>query len=263
MQRRRQGFTTTFLMLIPMLGVPAMAIFGIPQFAPLVSSMTSHADEPELSGFQETRVESSATGSLRTMNVPAVEPVDLFRPYADESPSASPNGVARTETVQWSDPIRSAAQRTESRLAAPTPVEHREASVRASRRVHQQVYDIFTDDFREQPAAGSVTTPPVATPVRTQPVTSSTGLKAAPQHEGLTWRTAIDRLKACGSTSYRLTAGARDGEYRFVCFVTSPDDERITRRFEAESLEPLTAVEDVLAQIEGKRGQVRSNFEFR
>lgn len=246
MQRRRQGFATTFLMLIPMLGVPAMAIFGIPQFAPLISSMTSHADETELSGFQEGRLGNSATGSLRTMDVPAVEPVDLFRPYADEPSSA--NGDRAPDAVKWNDPIRSAAARPDNRSARATDVDHREASVRASRRVHQQVYDIFTDDFRSQPAAAAPTTAPAAGRNMMASVSDSsvTGLKSEP----LNWRTAVDRLKACGSTSYRLTAGARDGEYRFVCLVASPDDERITRRFEAESSDPLDAVEVVLSQIE-------------
>lgn len=249
MQRRRQGFTTTFLMLIPMLGVPAMAIFGIPQFAPLISSMTSHADEPDLDVFHETRLGQSASGSLRTLDLPAVEQVDLFQPYESDAATRQP-ATQRSETVMWTDPLRRAELRSQPVAAPPATVSHRESSVRASRRMHQQVYDIFADDFRDPSNAAPAASTSSTMVGRTRTVALNEPAEPTSPAGVLNWRDAIDRLKACGSTSYRLTAGARDGDYLFVCLVASPDDERITRRFEAESSDPLVAVENVLGQID-------------
>jgi hypothetical protein len=68
--------------------------------------------------------------------------------------------------------------------------------------------------------------------------------------ETLTWQQAVDRLTQLGIRTFRLTPDSGQIGYRFVCFVTSVDDPRISRRFEAESIDPLIAVGDVLAQVE-------------
>jgi len=70
------------------------------------------------------------------------------------------------------------------------------------------------------------------------------------QVETLTWQQAVDRLNQLGIRTFRLTPDAGQNGYRFVCLVTSVDDPRISRRFEAESIDPLIAVGDVLAQVE-------------
>ena len=70
------------------------------------------------------------------------------------------------------------------------------------------------------------------------------------QVETLTWQQAVDRLNQLGIRTFRLTPNSEQDGYRFVCLVTSVDDPRISRRFEAESVDPLIAVGDVLAQVE-------------
>ncbi|MFT4555562.1 MAG: hypothetical protein ACI92S_000894 [Planctomycetaceae bacterium] len=70
------------------------------------------------------------------------------------------------------------------------------------------------------------------------------------QVETLTWQQAVDRLNQLGIRTFRLTPNTDQNGYRFVCLVTSVDDPRISRRFEAESIDPLVAVGDVLAQVE-------------
>jgi len=70
------------------------------------------------------------------------------------------------------------------------------------------------------------------------------------QTEKLTWQQAVDRLNQLGIRTFRLTPDSSQNGYRFVCLVTSIDDPRISRRFEAESIYPLVAVADVLAQVE-------------
>ncbi len=68
--------------------------------------------------------------------------------------------------------------------------------------------------------------------------------------EMLTWQQAANRLNQLGINAFRLTQDSSQNSYRFVCLVTSIDDPRISRRFEAESIYPLIAVADVLAQVE-------------
>lgn len=68
--------------------------------------------------------------------------------------------------------------------------------------------------------------------------------------EMLTWQQAVDRLNQLGIRTFRLTQDSSQNGYRFVCLVTSIDDPRISRRFEADSIYPLVAVADVLAQVE-------------
>jgi hypothetical protein len=75
-------------------------------------------------------------------------------------------------------------------------------------------------------------------------------LAQSAQTETLTWQQAVDRLNELGIRTFRLTPDSEQSGYRFVCLVTSVDDPRISRRFEAESIDPLAAVADVLAQVE-------------
>lgn len=78
---------------------------------------------------------------------------------------------------------------------------------------------------------------------------TSTATRPA-QVETLTWQQAVDRLNQLGIRTFRLTPNTGQNGYRFVCLVTSVDDPRVSRRFEAESIDPLIAVGDVLAQVE-------------
>lgn len=80
------------------------------------------------------------------------------------------------------------------------------------------------------------------------PTTSRSSLSA--QTQTLTWQQAVDRLNELGIRTFRLTPDSSQNGYRFVCLVTSIDDPRISRRFEAESIDPLVAVADVLEQVE-------------
>jgi hypothetical protein len=53
-----------------------------------------------------------------------------------------------------------------------------------------------------------------------------------------------------GIRKYELKGGEAVGEFVFSCSVTSIDDRRISRQFQAASTEPLVAVEKVLVQVD-------------
>ena len=161
--------------------------------------------------------------------------------------------------IFWSDPLKGADTGIPIDTA-PTRVTSalRDVGVRSSRQMHQQVSDIFSDDFSR--GAGSGAQPAAAkraaasTRESAVPQTAKPSLPDArslrPEVPQLSWQKAVERLNSCGAGTYRLTPGLRQDEYRFVCLVNSADDVRITRRFEAESSDPLVAVEKVLAQVE-------------
>lgn len=255
MHARRNGFVTLLLMMVPMLAVPVMAIFGIPQFAPVIASPTPSSDS-DPHEFRERRVGHSAIEPDRKLDLAAAEGLDLFRPYdAQSATSRTPEELAQRQRVaSWSDPLKGAdTRRTNDAPPISAASTLHDAGVRSSRPMHQQVSDIFSDDFSRDPAS-KVAQHAAANRAATVPQPTKPALSEArplrlevPQ---LNWGKAVERLNACGAGTYRLTPGLRQDDFRFVCLVTSADDLRITRRFEAESSDPLVAVEKVLAQVE-------------
>lgn len=256
MQPRRNGLVTTALMIVPMMAVPLMAIFGVPQFAAVVASPTDHDADFDFPMLKERRVGQSDAAPGRTVAVTTAPSIDLFRPYGAQQ--VTDGRAESNESIQqtpWVNPLAGGLKE----LPAPQPNSQandranssmRNASVRSARQLPQQVYDVFSDNFDQRAAEGRVATN-AASPRDGQ------GKSAPKNHQvefpQFTWREAVDRLNELGASTYRLTPGMHPQEFRFVCFVTSVDDMRITRRFEAEAGDPLVAVEKVLAQVEQSR----------
>jgi hypothetical protein len=65
-----------------------------------------------------------------------------------------------------------------------------------------------------------------------------------------TWREAVQQLNERGIRTFRLTPGMQPGTFQFSCLVSSVDDPRVSRWFDAESTEPLDAVARVLIKVE-------------
>ncbi|QDU79545.1 hypothetical protein Pla110_12560 [Polystyrenella longa] len=72
----------------------------------------------------------------------------------------------------------------------------------------------------------------------------------AATESGLTWQSAVQLLNKWGIDNFMLQPGAEAGQFNFSCYYTPSEDSRITFRFEAESSQPLKAVENVLQQIQ-------------
>jgi hypothetical protein len=75
-------------------------------------------------------------------------------------------------------------------------------------------------------------------------------VKPSGKRPRLTWKQASGFLDRMGIRKFHLTAGTVPGEYKFFCLVTSVDDRKISREFQAESADPLAAVEKVLVQVD-------------
>ncbi len=67
----------------------------------------------------------------------------------------------------------------------------------------------------------------------------------------LNWQEASARLTELGIKKYHLERGGQEGMFLFVCLYHPSDTPQVTHRFEAEGDNPLVAVNQVLAQVDG------------
>jgi hypothetical protein len=67
----------------------------------------------------------------------------------------------------------------------------------------------------------------------------------------ITWQEARRRLADLGIDQFHLEPALEGDQYLFVCLLSPGGDARVTQRFEAQSGEPLAAVQAVLTQIDG------------
>jgi hypothetical protein len=200
----------TILLLIPILAVPMLAIFGVPQFTPAVASplMAQREQQKNLDDAPSFSRNNQATDPL----------VELAEGTATELPAWADERDAAAATL--------AQRRRNERVATSAAVE---ASV--------------TSPFS---AAGSEPAPRQGRPIA-RTVAPKT---AATEFSGLTWKTAVQRLNELEIRNFRLEPGHQAQQFAFYCSFTPPETPRVSYRFEAEADEPLRAVEKVLQQIE-------------
>ncbi len=201
---------STFLLSLPLVGVPLMAVFGVPQFVPVVASsvrdpMSSRPWQPRSALIGESLVPTSFVTSESTAEEPTTEqqPLDdLFRPQAK---SRSATRRLQSSTIVQSDTRMTSGPRSETDSESDGRVRSEEIGL---------------------------------------------GFLAEKSVNGLTWRKAVERLNELGIQEFRLEPGQKTGEFYFACEFSPDHNARITRRFESEASEPLKAVAQVLQQID-------------
>lgn len=200
----------TVLLLVPILAIPMLAIFGIPQFAPAVSRLPSNSDP-------------FVMGNGRGGDAPAFS---ATQPWSEEfSPTAS--HAATSSGTVWADdvPRQSDWSRAES---VSVPVVTTTEQVATARGI--QTADRNPPAMSNQPDLVPTVYHGSATP--------------------LTWKSAVSRLNQLEIRNFRLEPGQQSGQFLFVCSYTPQHNPRLSYRFEAEADEPLKAVEKVLSQID-------------
>lgn len=257
--RSRSGNSLPTLMLsLPLVAIPLMAVFGVPQFVPVIASSVSEVTQEHerpvtrrRSGVGESaapisidvvnssrRVEGSSEGRIS----------DLFSPSNSKRPDARPIHTNKSDTAAV---FESRASLTATSSDVPLTQLQRE-----------KLSDLFgqdsgTPDFVELRSNNRTTTFPKRS--QSQPTLTAMDMTDSEQqallssvsaNDGLTWRSAVQRLNELGIHEFRLAPGRVPGEFYFACEFLQDQDSRITRRFEAESAEPLMAVELVLRQID-------------
>lgn len=100
-----------------------------------------------------------------------------------------------------------------------------------------------------------------ASPRKNQDVDSAHDLspsaEARPQSlaERTGWQAAASRLKELGIHKYRLESQIEEQSFIFTCTFSSPENPRVTQRFEDDADNPLEAVQKVLRQIDEWRSR--------
>ena len=255
MRSRSGNPLPTLLLTLPMIAIPLMAVFGVPQFVPVIASSVSE-DLSDHDRHQTRRaigvgesIAPIATANLsRSLERSSDDRLnDLFRPAGHTQPESRP--------VRGDTPQQAASIGTRSSLTATSD----EVAMSDSRKNLSDLFgsDAATPDFvdlrstnQTASRAGAATSDRVASNHRPHVIPAgfpSRPATAAP--DGLTWRRAVQRLNELGIDQFRLEPGRDNGDFYFACEFSPDQDSRITRRFEAEAAEPLQAVELVLRQI--------------
>lgn len=247
MRSTAQGSFAAMLLLIPILAVPMLAIFGVPDFTPVVESPLGNPND--------------ATGPTGSDAPPFAQAVQVPETEFAPMPPASPANVAAWPAAQ-SDPRSDQEQL--ARLQAvrhagfQTPAAEQRPIVTASTAAPSVASPFSPAEERSEAqsfpnpvALASIQSQP--TRVTAPPAAMNPGFTApAPTANGapLTWRAAVQRLNQMEIRNFRLEPGRTPEQFVFICSYTPRDNPRVSYRFEAEADEPLKAVEKVLAQID-------------
>ena len=256
--RQGQAFTS-WLMMIPLLVVPMIAIFGMPKME-LLSVNNAEGEELDL----ELGGEGDFDQSLPPM------PTDQFEGSEPPTRFASNSNSRSNRDAGWNDPF-------------DNPQDFGNESVRDETSMKSNAGD-YVDPFAsaQQDPSGSNpflqrnSNPPSSpsTPNPGQPrqenispgytrpnqgagtgtVPSATATAAA----NLRWREAVKRLNELGVQKYQLSQTEEPFVFQFACDLTHPDNPRITHRFQAEAGEPLQAVAKVIQQVETWSAQLNN-----
>lgn len=281
------GFATILLM-IPVLTVPALAIFGIPQFAPVVASPLEEGLEKD----KESRVGNSARHShdelFGDIEDFGSEPAVKEEPWSKRRNASAATGKGKSgtrrsseslesawgdEVIADADPPRKSRRRPiASELDAvplrevPSAKSNQKKSLileRSSREGRRDMSEgrtdngirlaaaADTDQFVDQ--AGFVDDPeperPKTISARSRINSANGGKRRDVAAEPLSWQNAQERLNELEIRSFRLEPSHERGQFLFICSYNPPDNPRVSYRFEASADEPLRAVGKVLEQI--------------
>lgn len=255
MRSALSSFLTTAVMFGSLLAIPALAVFGIPDFAKIARWVGSHEQADQF----EDEFEPIADAPLYSPFI-AADPSDA--PDWDEIP-APPSGQSEPPVATPSidgagfEPIpRERIAVADVRRDEPIARNPLRGWQPDPSRVERAGFAQPIETTRVSQSAESVPaverTPEVAD--RGQAFESRTdNLHSSDPVEGgdspLTWISAVEQLNALGIRQYRLQPGSSPNVFHFSCHYTPPENPRIYHRFEAEADDPLIAVSNVLKQV--------------
>lgn len=255
MRSRTGNSLSTLMFMVPLLGVPLMAIFGVPQFVPVIaSSVSDEASRPMRTRLQPGVGESVSATSFVADQLPRGSASrgeqqfqDLFsspsRPHRDSRPIY--DGNSRGPDAKFVETSLS-ADNWWTQTTSDEPISEST----------QKLNDLFGNSVatanptESHSRARSATARPHGDQLATRTKITQIASGSEKSNDGLTWREAVRRLNELGIQEFRLEPGSQLGEFYFACEFTPHRDARVTRRFEAEAKEPLLAVQAVLRQID-------------
>jgi hypothetical protein len=246
MSAKTGGSMATLLMSVPLAAIPLMAIFGIPQFAPVVASpdddeVTLGApdrDHREGSSYRRRAAdllddyEGSRTGGGLS-DAPLYDAVGTDGQFTGDARDARRSGSA----------VRAAESASRPRPANDVRLYEGPAAARDTRAASWQDTERAAQSASDDASHAAPFDPESA--VRF----AETGGVAESERAPLNWREAARELDELGIEDYHLERGTDAQSFLFVCSFTPGDSPHVTLRFEAEAQEPLAAVSNVLDQV--------------
>ncbi len=282
MRSKSNNFFSTVLMLIPLVAVPMLAIFGIPEIAPVKKSPLNENDQVNNEGafgsqFEDISFDSSsheidlggdnlskqsrlnqnrgemrspfgqtASNQKRSFNeeewlppAGALEGWELETNPSKFETDQKGNGFASVNSGRMSE------QNLENEPLQQASFETGQDSLESAGAFNQEIRQVENEVNPFDKTAPS-------RPVAVKQVDTQFRLRAEKmlRRDPATWGAAVEKLNELGIRDYRLEPGVRPNEFLFSCSYSPPQNPRISRRFEAESLDPLKAVIQVLQQVD-------------
>jgi hypothetical protein len=269
------GTFATLLLMIPLLSIPALAIFGIPQFAPVVASPLDESPNRD----RERRVGHSD----RNFDDSFSEDLEDAPPFADRD-SESNGQIGDAVPLNGPRPGRPRSSRLENDRSrgnrrsfqdSDDAFQDQEASTLDSRQALAQAdsrsapirpfdrtsLDVRLDSRSKNGDFGQARIQPASMPGNgagarvfqrqrdPKPEAAISVQPAVLEADALTWQAAVKKLNDLEIRNFRLQPGHREHDFVFICSYTPSDSPRVSYRFEAEADEPLKAVDKVLEQI--------------
>jgi len=217
------GFVQSAILIVPVVAVPALAMFG----PPAGSERYQRPDDLQLEDTLDESFDDGFKGDLG------------FASEADSIASAFDKKSNNKSDKNSGDATRTVPPLDFELTNARTEIEHAGRSLTGSNAARS--LDEAAGAAGADRLFASLDTP--AEPPRRNP-------KANKKSESPEWNQAIARLRAHGVERFLLTEGSEPGSFYFTCGLPPQGPQRMIRRFEAEAGEPIAAVSDVLAQIE-------------
>lgn len=283
MQNQSGGSFVTLLMFVPLIAVPAFAIFGIPEFSAAVSSKQTEGDDFATDAITELGEPDFAPGSTDASSANTAGSQDSFGPNLRTRPQPH-SAAGQTNATQADRDIRPSrlpqedddrladlsqqstnpafeqhsGQRTRSDLVRPVRSQSDAIRQLDPSKPSSQNFASATGDQVDQSRPSAKSTPALSETFGNAvsgslPNDAATNLPSAgtvTANGALTWRSAVRRLNALGIRHFQLEPGQSDNSFHFRCTYTPPATPRVTHRFEAEADEPLEAVRNVLDQVD-------------
>lgn len=288
------GPIATLLMFVPLVAIPLLAVFGMPQlssFSPAVQvddlKFAPEKDKPSPKASQQ---ESELIGGVQVTDSSSAAPAPPSN--EDKAPRARSDSDPFADFIRPTDgdsrrPAQGDSRHAEAlsgnRTDSPERGPEREPIEEATKPPQKPLLasgEAGADDGRtarpdRESAAAEPATMNTEERTRSKAGTRLTaGFDAnrqradadraaldpakIPSVEARGLKAAVARLNALGIRDYQLQPGEREGEFHFSCRFISPSNPRIMQRFEAEAGEPLEAIEQVLQQIDEWKGRRRS-----
>jgi hypothetical protein len=294
------GPIATLFMFVPLVAIPLLAVFGMPQFsslsAPAQSEELKFASDKEKPAPKVSQPDGELAGGVQVTEsgAPAQPAAGTpSRPVNDADPFAefarAPEGDAAQPQQQESRPAKSVAdgqtvaqgkkrpQRWPTDETGTSPPKDPAAAgdpsfnegKTASNDRDTALAEASNPTPRADKRSKSGTRLTTAFDANDPNPERDRGLPNTTNNlsdEAKGWKAAIARLNALGIRDYQLQPGEREGEILFSCRFVSRHNPRVMQRFEAEASEPLQAVQRVLQQIDewkGRRSEARDRTSSR